>query len=78
MHSSSDSVERIAYEFCEDCAKHSVVYAETRSNPFHTKEYGLGAEEFMEAVCKGLERGQRDFGVTVRQILCFLSTQPGW
>lgn len=33
---------------------------------------------YTEAVSRGLERGQKDFDVVVRQILCCIAAQPSW
>ena len=77
MCRTKESLERIAYEFCEDGAKHNVVYAEYRFNPYSDVEGVCGAEEYCEGVFAGLTRGQRDFNIKVRCILCFLRERPG-
>ena len=64
------ALERVAYEFVEDMARDGVVYAEVRFAPhFHTQQ-GLGLDGVMAAVCRGLERGRKDFGIHVGLIVC--------
>lgn len=66
----ADNLERVAYEFVEDMAQDSVIYAEVRFAPhFHTQG-GLGLDGVMTAVLKGLARGREDFGVVVGVIVC--------
>jgi adenosine deaminase len=65
-----DALERVAYEQAEDLAKDGVVYFETRFAPiFHTRK-GLTHQQVVSAVLKGLDRGQRDFGVASGLIVC--------
>ena len=33
---------------------------------------------YVEAISRGLERGQAKFGVVVRQILCCINFRPEW
>ena len=54
-----------------------MLYAEIRYSPFREVEGGLTGEEYCEGVIAGLERGERDFGVKVRSILCFMRENPG-
>lgn len=65
-----EALERVAYEMMEDMAKDGVVYVETRFAPvFHT-DRGLHWDEVVNAVLRGLERGQQDFGVEFGVIIC--------
>jgi len=65
-----EAVERVAYEQVEDLKNDGVVYFETRFAPvFHTTR-GLTHQHVVSAVLKGLERGQREFGVPGRLIIC--------
>ncbi|KAK6629944.1 hypothetical protein RUM43_003765 [Polyplax serrata] len=70
------AIERIAYEFCEDKANQNVLYVEARYSPHafltpkNTNKKTLG--EVIAAVYKGFTRGQRDFNIEVRSILCTL------
>lgn len=62
---------RIAYEFCEDMHRQNVVYAEYRFHPF------FKGEDYCEGIFEGLEKGEKEFGVKVRCIICFLREKPG-
>ena len=82
------SLERIAYELCEDKAKEGVVYFEARFSPhfladkdvplvWGQKPGEMGAREVVAAVSAGLQRGCNDFGVKARLILCAIRDKPG-
>ncbi|CAK9085835.1 Adenosine deaminase (Adenosine aminohydrolase) [Durusdinium trenchii] len=81
-----DVLEELSYEFCRHRKEENIIYTEVRYSPFEflvQNELGEVADESLseqavEAVCKGLERGQKDFGVLVRQILCCIAAQPSW
>jgi adenosine deaminase len=66
----ADSLERIAYEFIEDMFHDGVVYAEVRFAPVYHTGCGLTQDEVVQAVVCGLERGEREFGVSWGLILC--------
>jgi adenosine deaminase len=65
-----DALERIAYEFIEDMHLDGVVYAEVRFAPVYHTERGLTQDEVVLAVLRGLERGERTFGVRWGLIIC--------
>ncbi len=69
---SAESMERVAYELCEDQAKDGVIYFETRYAPILQEGPTCTLEESVEAVLSGLRRGGRKFGVDWGVILCFL------
>lgn len=65
-----EGLERVAYEMMEDMKRDGVVYVETRFAPvFHTDK-GLHWEDVLKAVLKGLEQGEKDFGVKWGVIIC--------
>jgi adenosine deaminase len=65
-----EALERVAYEQAEDLSADGVVYFETRFAPvFHTRE-GLTHQQVVSAVLKGLERGQKEFGISPGLIMC--------
>jgi adenosine deaminase len=65
-----EALERVAYEQAEDLSKDGVIYFETRFAPvFHTQK-GLSHQQVLSSVLKGLERGQKDFGVLSGVIVC--------
>lgn len=65
-----DAVERIAYEICEDAARDNVVYLETRFAPVLQATDKFPMAEVVERAVRGIERGQKKFGITARIILC--------
>jgi len=65
-----EALERIAYEHVEDCQKDGVRYAEVRFAPALHTEKGMHWEDIINSVLKGFERGERDFGITARLIIC--------
>jgi adenosine deaminase len=69
------ALERITYELIEDWAADGLIYGEVRWAPqLHTRQ-GLTLQAAINAVARGLERGENDFGVRCRQILCCLRHQ---
>ncbi len=67
---SEEALERVAYEQAEDLSGDGVIYFESRFAPvFHTR-MGLSHQQVVSAVLKGLERSQRDFGISSRLIIC--------
>jgi adenosine deaminase len=71
----AEALERVAYEYAEDLAADGVVYAEVRFAPlFHTKE-GLGLDGVLAAVLRGLKRGEEDFRIESRVIVCALRSE---
>src|SRR5260370_26969388 len=74
---SEEALERVAYERAEDLSRDGVVYFETRFAPiFHTRE-GLSHQQVVSAVLKGLERGQKDFGISSWLIICAMPNMEG-
>jgi adenosine deaminase len=69
---SAEALERVAYEMVEDAARDNVRYLEVRYCPHLSQKRGMTLDAVMEAELRGLERGQRDFGVVARVINCSL------
>lgn len=65
-----EALERVAYESVLDLKADNVVYVETRFAPFFHTEKGLLHEEVMEAVLRGLHRGERETGIRAGLIVC--------
>lgn len=65
-----EALERIAYELAEDLAADHVRYFEVRYSPILVAHESLSMEDAMRAVDRGLEAGERDFGIVARQIAC--------
>lgn len=72
------SMERIAYELCEDEAARGVVYFEARYSPhFFLKNESWshnleGLRNVVDAINRGFRKGENDFNIKVRTILCSL------
>jgi adenosine deaminase len=74
----ADALERIAYELAEDAAAEGVRYIEMRYSPVLNTRHDLSLGETVEAPLRGLERAQRDHGITGRLIICALrQLSPG-
>jgi len=74
------AMERVAYEFCEDVASNGILYVEGRFCPHllinPAKEDEASADDILEAVLRGLVKGQAEFGVMVRVLLCCIRGLP--
>ncbi|MBX3173353.1 MAG: adenosine deaminase [Gemmatimonadaceae bacterium] len=66
----AESLERVAYELAEDCAREGVRYLETRYAPVLNIERGLSLAETVEAPLRGLARAEREYGIVARVIVC--------
>ena len=65
-----EALKRTAYELIEDVAKENVRYIEIRYSPILHTEKEMTIGESVEAVRRGLQRGQKDFGVKSGIIVC--------
>jgi len=65
-----DALERVAYELMEDCAAENVWYCEVRYSPILHIRQGLALTQIVDAVLRGLRRGERDFGTRSGLIIC--------
>ncbi|GGO00638.1 adenosine deaminase [Saccharibacillus kuerlensis] len=68
----SDVLERIAYELVEQAAEQNCRYIEVRFGPQLHRAEGLSCEEVIDAVLRGLRRGEEEFGVVARGIAACL------
>ncbi|RWS00092.1 Adenosine deaminase-like protein, partial [Dinothrombium tinctorium] len=75
------------YELCEDQSKQGVAYFETRFSPhllaspdgFLAKDFKcLSPERVVQCVTKGIRRGENDFKIKARAILCCINQRPDW
>ena len=79
-----EAIERISYEFCQYQSEEGVIYAEARYTPHllmsdhQTAFPNVTLKSIVEAVNKGLTRGEKDFGVVARSILTCIGTHPKW
>lgn len=65
-----ESLQRAAYELCEDFARENVRYFEVRFSPILHTLRGLKLTEIVDAVLDGLAQGERAFGVKTGCIIC--------
>jgi adenosine deaminase len=72
----ADALERIAYELAEDAHREGVWYLEVRFSPVLNVQQGLGLDEVVGAVWRGLERAERELGIVARVIITALRTLP--
>lgn len=70
------SLERIAHEFVLDAALDGVRYIEARFCPALNVRGGLSLDDVMQAVLRGLARGQKQTGTLARVIVCALRSVP--
>jgi adenosine deaminase len=68
----AEALERVAYELVEDNAREGVTYIEVRNAPVLNIHRGLTIPQVVEATVRGLRRGEKDFGVPGRFIVCSL------
>lgn len=68
----ADAIERIAYELVEDARDDGVRYIEVRNAPKLNTRGSLSLDDVVCATLRGLSRGERDFGVVARFIVCSL------
>lgn len=71
-----DAIERIAFELCENQARAGVVYFEGRYNPHGLSSPAVSPAMVVEAMNRGLLKGEQQFGVKARSILCCIIGQP--
>src|SRR3954469_17924384 len=71
-----EALERVAYELAQDASEDGVRYIEVRNAPVLNVVQGLTLVQAVEAPIRGLQRAERDFGITGRFIICGLRQFP--
>jgi adenosine deaminase len=71
-----EAIERVAYEMVEDAVQDNLRYLEVRYCPHLSTHGGLSMEEVLVAEHRGLQRGERDFGIRTGIINCSLRHYP--
>ncbi|REK76610.1 adenosine deaminase [Paenibacillus paeoniae] len=71
LHTPS-SLERTAYEVVEQASAQNCIYIEVRFAPQLHRKLGLSVEDAIQYVLRGLQQGERDFGVMARCIVICL------
>lgn len=64
-----------AYDLVSQAADEHVMYMEVRFAPLFHCQRGLDPRQVIKAVLRGLESGERDFGVKSRALLCMMRGQ---
>jgi adenosine deaminase len=67
-----DDIERTFYEACADAAAENVWHLELRYCPLLLTKKGLRPDEVVAACARGAEKAEKEFNMSVRQILCGL------
>jgi adenosine deaminase len=67
-----EAIERVAYEMVVDAASDGLRYIEVRYCPELSTRQGLSMDDAVAAEWRGLQRGEREFGVVARIINCTL------
>ncbi len=70
------ALERIAHEFVVDAALDGVRYIEARFCPALNVRGALSLDDVMQAVLRGLARGEKETGTLARVIICALRSFP--
>ena len=65
-----ESLIRTAFELSEDCWNDGVRYLEVRYSPILHTQKGMTSSESVDAVKKGLEQAEKEFGIKTGIILC--------
>lgn len=71
-----EAIERAAYELCEDEALQGVLYFEVRFAPQPLSGKNIDSREVVRSVNRGLRRGEKQFNIKARIILCCLLPLP--
>jgi adenosine deaminase len=66
------ALERIAYELASDAHRDGVWYLETRFAPVLNVRQGMATHDVVEAVLRGLQRAEGEFGIVARVIVTAL------
>ena len=64
------SIERVAYELCEDASEENIRWLEIRYSPILHIKKGMKTMDNLEAVIRGMRRAERDFGIRGGVIVC--------
>ncbi|XP_064410480.1 adenosine deaminase-like isoform X2 [Latimeria chalumnae] len=85
-----EAIKTIAHDLVEDKAKEGVIYFEARYSPhllansmvdpipWNQEQGDLTPSDVVHLVNEGFKKGEQDFGVKVRSILCCMRHMPAW
>jgi adenosine deaminase len=71
-----EAIERVSYELVADAHADGVRYIEVRNAPLLNTRQGLSPDAVIDATVRGLKRGEEEFGVVARFIVCALRHLP--
>lgn len=69
-----EALERAAFELAEDNWREGVRYVEVRYAPILHTQRGLRHADVVEAVLRGLRRGEREYGIRYGLLVCGIRT----
>ncbi|MDP2471272.1 MAG: adenosine deaminase [Candidatus Palauibacterales bacterium] len=72
----AESLERTAFELCEDAVSENVRYLEIRYSPVLHQQGDLSLEEAVEAPLRGVRRAEAELGVKAGLIVCAIRNFP--
>lgn len=72
------ALERVAYEMCEDQALSGVIYFEARYSANLLSTEKVSPDEVIEAIERGFRRGESNYGIQARHILCCIRGHDVW
>jgi adenosine deaminase len=64
-----DDYRDVAYEYLASCARDGAVYVELIASPDHAALVGLGDEEHMDGIARGIDDARRDHGIEARILI---------
>jgi len=73
---SKETLERAAYELCEDAARENVIYMEIRFAPLLHIQQGLSPNQVIESVLAGMHRAEEAYPIRTGLIVCGLKQEP--
>jgi adenosine deaminase len=59
----------ITYEYLAGCAREDAIYVELIASPDHARLVGLGDDEHLDGIGRGIDDARRDFGVEARILI---------
>lgn len=66
----AEALEIAAYDVIAQAAEENVIYIEVRYAPLLSMRNGLSCDAVIEAILRGLAKGEQDFGVKAGALLC--------
>jgi adenosine deaminase len=64
-----DDYRDVTYEYLAGCARDGAVYVELTASPDHAALVGLGDEEHLDGIARGIDDARRDFGIEGRILI---------